>query len=295
MSLFSKKSNDVQNLILELDPLASKLEKKGRRVVRLNRGDPSRYFATPKYIIDAYIDALKSGKTYYSRAQGVRELADAVVSRYRKYGMRLSQEDVIITAGVSEALLFLNNALINPGDRAVLLSPYYPQYIPRIKVEGGNPVIGSLIMENDWQLDIADLNKRIKKLGRSGKSRIKYMMITNPSNPTGKVFARKELKDIVDVANEHDLLLVSDEIYDEMVYNGSKFTSLGQVADGVPHMIFNGSSKNFDSTGFRIGFMVIPGKDKISESAKEEILAVRASQAFPEHPCAVCCCGCNKQ
>src|SRR5271154_2515961 len=98
MGLFSTKSSHVKNLILELDPMASKLEKKGRRVVRLNRGDPSRYFTTPKYMIDAYIDALKSGKNYYSRAQGVRELADAVASRYKMYGMKLSQDDVVITA-----------------------------------------------------------------------------------------------------------------------------------------------------------------------------------------------------
>lgn len=271
MSLFSNKSGDVQNLILELDPLASKLEKKGRRIVRLNRGDPSRYFTTPKYMIDAYVRALKEGKTYYSRAQGVRELADAVALRYRKYSMRLSQDDVIITAGVSEALLFLNNGLINPGDHAVLLSPYYPQYMPRLKVEGGVPVIGSTIMEDGWKLDIDDLEKRIRKIKRSSKkARIKYMMVTNPSNPTGKVFERKELEEMVEVANEHKLLLVSDEIYDEMIYNGARFTSLGQVADGVPHMIFNGSSKNFDSTGFRIGFMIIPGRDKVSESLRDK-------------------------
>ncbi len=97
----------------------------------------------------------------------------------------------------------------------------------------------------------------------TGKHHPKYMVITNPHNPTGKVLERKDLQEIVDIANENDLLLISDEIYDELVYNNHTFTSLGQVANGVPHMIFNGSSKNFDSTGFRIGFMVIPGTDKV--------------------------------
>ncbi len=271
MSIFSRKSEYAKNLILELDPLAEKLAKGGRKVIKLNRGDPPRFFKTPQYIIDAYIEALKNGDTYYSRSQGLKELVEAVASRYRKlYKMNLDQDDVVVTAGVSEALLFLNNSLINEGDRAVLLSPYYPQYIPRLMIEGGKPLLGRLSMEEGWRLDADMLSRDIRRLGKSRK-RVKYMIVTNPHNPTGKVFGRKELAEMVSIAKDNDLLMVSDEIYDEIIYNGDRFTSMGQVAKGVPHVIFNGSSKNFDSTGFRIGFVIVPGKDKVSQSLREKL------------------------
>lgn len=269
MSIFSRKSVYAQNLILELDPLAETLAKKGKRVIKLNRGDPPRFFPTPKYIIDAYVKALRGGRTYYSKAQGVAELVDAVAGRYRRmYGMDLGGQDTIITAGVSESLLFINNALINRGDRAVLFSPYYPQYIPRLMIEGGRPLFGKLSMTDDWELDVEHLSRRLRKM--NGKKQVKYMMFTNPHNPTGKVFERKALQELVDLANEHGILLISDEIYDEIVYNEKKFTSIGQVARGIPHIILNGSSKNFDSTGFRIGFMIVPGSDKVSESLRKK-------------------------
>ncbi len=267
-NLLSKKSMYVENLILELNPLAEKLERSGKKIIKLHRGDPPHYFPTPKYIIDAYIDALKKGETYYSRAQGCRELVNAVAFRYKKYGMNLNEDDIIITAGVSEALLFLNSALLDKGDRAVTLRPYYPQYVMRMREEEGVPIIGRMMLEHDWAVDTDGLRKSLKMKNATGKHHPKYMVITNPHNPTGKVLERKDLQEIVDIANENDLLLISDEIYDELVYNNHTFTSLGQVANGVPHMIFNGSSKNFDSTGFRIGFMVIPGTDKVSETLK---------------------------
>ncbi len=267
MDLFSKKSIYARNPILELDPLAEELWRRGKKIVKLNRGDPPRFFPTPRYIKEAYVRAIRSGKTYYSRAQGTTELVEAVAERYRRYGMRLESDDVIVTAGVSEALLFINNALINNGDCAVLFAPYYSQYIPRLRIEGGRPIIGNLEMEHDWRADIEGLEAKLKR-DTARRRKIKYMMITNPHNPTGKVFSAGELKLLVGLANEHDILIISDEIYDEIVYNGSSFTSVGQVARGVPHLILNGSSKNFDSTGFRIGFMIVQGRDKVSEGLK---------------------------
>ncbi len=269
-SIFSRKSVYAQNLILELDPIADKLARRGKKIIKLNRGDPPRFFPTPKYIIDAYIAALRNGATYYSRAQGIPELTRAVQRRYqRMYGIRLGEEDVITTAGVSESLLFINNALINRGDRAAMFAPYYPQYIPRLMIEGGVPLTGKLVMENGWEPDLDGFSRKIGRLKRNGH-KVKYIITTNPHNPTGKVFDRKSLRELAGIANDHGVLLVSDEIYDEIVYNGSKFTSMGEVAKGIPHIILNGSSKNLDSTGFRIGFMVIPGDDRISQGLKKK-------------------------
>ncbi len=271
MQLLSRRSRYVKNIILETENRAQELISQGRKVVKLNRGDPPHYFPTPKYIIDAYIDALKEGKTFYSKAAGEKELKDAVIGRYgRMYGAQLNEEDVIITAGVSEALLFINNMLLDPGDKAVLFRPYYAQYIPRVEVEGGRVVVGRYEMESGWKLDLDGLERKLKKTG-SNKGRIKYMMITNPHNPTGNVLRRKELSRLADIANENGIVLVSDEIYDEIVYNGAKFTSMAEVAKGIPHIILNGVSKNYLSTGFRVGFMVVPGEDKASAVLKKKL------------------------
>ena len=268
MALFSRRSRHVKNVILETERRASELKAKGMRVVKLNRGDPPHYFPTPKYIIDAYVDALRSGKTTYSRASGEKELKDAILSRYKyMYDVDAAEESVIVTAGVSEALLFLNNMLIDHGDRAVFFRPYYAQYSPRIRVEGGSVIEGAYDFDSGWSLNLESLEKKLKR-ARKG---IKYMLLTNPNNPTGAVTERKELERLVQIANEHDIILVSDEIYDEIIYNGTEFTSLAQVAKGVPHIILNGISKNYLSTGLRVGFMLVPGEDKVSARLKQKL------------------------
>ena len=268
--ILSNKSMHVQNLILELDQIAENLAWSGKKIIKLHRGDPPLYFPTPKYIIDAYVEALRSGQTCYSRAQGTTELVNAVISRYKRYNMNLGRDDVIVTAGVTEALLFINNALIDKGDKAVLLRPYYPQYLVRLATEEGSPLVGRMVMAKDWSVDVDRLRKALSRARGAKRHHTKYMMITNPNNPTGTVLSKGVLKEIVDLANEYELLLVSDEIYDELVFNKAKFTSVCQLAKGVPHIILNGASKNFDATGFRVGFIIIPGEDKVSEVLKKK-------------------------
>ncbi|HUB92499.1 MAG TPA: aminotransferase class I/II-fold pyridoxal phosphate-dependent enzyme [Candidatus Saccharimonadales bacterium] len=273
MITFSKRSEYVKNPILELNPISDALRKKGVKVIKINRGDPPIYFKTPKYIIDAYIEALKDNETAYSLPGAANtELVNAVIGRYKRmYNVSLEEEDVINTAGVTEALIFLNHSLMERGDSAVMFKPYYPQYIPRLMSEGGRAIYGNQDMDRGWDVDTEDLSSRLKQMKKSGKiRRVKYMIITNPGNPTGKVLERRTLKKIADLANEYKILLVSDEIYDEIMLHGAKFTSMAQVANGIPHLVFNGGSKNLDSTGFRIGFVVIPSDDKDSEAIKKK-------------------------
>lgn len=273
MIRLSRRSRFIQNPILELDPIAEALSRKGKKIIKLNRGDPPVYFKTPQYMIKAYIEALKEHQTGYSRASGTKELAGAVIGRYKRmYGIELREEDIIATAGVTEALLFINHSLIEERDNAVMFKPYYPQYIPRLMSEGGVPLFGMQDMTNGWNINTDELFATLRKARSTGKlSHTKYMIITNPCNPTGNVMDRNELKGIVDIANEYNLLLVSDEIYDEIVFKEHSFTSMAQVAKGIPHMILNGSSKNFDSTGFRIGFIILPEQDEDSDIMKKKL------------------------
>jgi aspartate/methionine/tyrosine aminotransferase len=189
----------------------------------------------------------------------VPSLREAIAQKYQRlYNLNVGAERVVVTQGISEALQFINTALIGRGDKAVLVRPYYPSYMPYLNLPGGRAVFADASEEKGWSVDADAIEKAVK-----GVKGIKYMLITTPSNPTGNVIQRKALKEIADIANNHGIFLISDEIYDELIFKG-KFTSLAEVARGMPYMIFNGASKNFDATGFRIGYMLLPNEDEKS-------------------------------
>ena len=268
--LFSKRSAFAINPIREEDNAAEALRKKGVQVIKLSTGDPAAYMPTPDYITNAYINALRQKKTAYSMAEGVPELTDAVAKRYKRlYNTDFDDKSVITTQGLSEAINIIDNALVNEGEFAFLFRPYYPAYMTNLRLAGGDAIFGRYYEDENWGTRIDDIKHTFN---HSKGKKIKYMMITNPNNPTGTVLSRKVLKEIVDIANEHDLLLISDEIYDEIIFNGAKLVSVCQLAKGMPHMILNGVSKNFDATGFRIGFMIIPEEDAVSAALRQKFV-----------------------
>ena len=269
MGIFSEASNYAGNPVEEQDKTAKELMAKGRKVIKLSRGDPAVYFKTPKYIIDAYIEALREGRSQYEYFYGAQELREAIAQRYsRMYNLDLNvEEDIIVTNGVSESLIFLNSVLMDNGDKAVLFKPYYTLYKSLLEINNGRAVYGNYDEKNSWAIDLDHLKKSLLH-----SKRIKYMLVTNPNNPTGTVLGRKIMEEVVSIANDNDLILVSDEIYDEILFNGAKFTSLAQIAKGTKHVILNGASKNFDAPGFRIGYMIVPGEDKISKEFKERVV-----------------------
>ncbi|MDE1855362.1 MAG: pyridoxal phosphate-dependent aminotransferase [Candidatus Micrarchaeota archaeon] len=283
MGFLSERSKYAVNPLEEDDAIAEAIERKGGEIIKLNRGDPAVYFPTPKYIKEAYVEAISENKTHYTETRGVRELVAAIMGRYRRmYGLELEEEDIVVTAGVSEALYMLSSALVDRKDRVIVFKPYYTQYIPYIGLAGGSEYLLDYKENEGWSIDVDELDRHVRKLKH--KARIKYILLTNPNNPTGTVLSRKTLEGIVDLANEHNLLLVSDEIYDEIVFNGARFTSIAQVARGIPHVILNGASKNFDATGFRIGFTIVPGEDNLSKELKAKLAdfaSVRVSANAP--------------
>ncbi len=259
MEFISKRMVYAGSPIREEEDLAKRLAKEGKKVIKLNSGDPPKFLPTPEYILEAYARALKERKTYYADSQGVAELREAVASYYKRhYNVDLDPARIVVTQGVSEAISFVNTALIGRGDRAVLISPYYPSYASYIGLSGGKPMFVPSIEERDWSVDLDALEKTVKKA-----KRIKYLLVINPNNPTGSVLDRKVLEEIVGIAKDNDLFLVSDEIYDEMVFDGN-FTSISQVAKGMPYLLLNGASKTFNVTGIRIGYAALPENDAIS-------------------------------
>ncbi len=285
MAFLAERAKHAENALHEENRIAEQLERKGRRVIRLNQGDPPLYFPTPKYMIDAYVRALRQGRTSYSEFTGVGELREAIMRKYRRQGVPLNPEGVIVTAGVSGALRSLNEALISRGDRAILFRPYYTVYIPWLRMAGGYPIFENYNESDRWNIEIDHVTKSIKRLKQGNLlKKVKYMLVTNPNNPTGTVLRRSILEEIVDIANENGILLVSDEIYDEIIYNDATFTSIGRLAKGMPHVILNGASKNYDATGFRIGFAAIPETDRRSMELRKafaNFASVRISNSTP--------------
>jgi aspartate/methionine/tyrosine aminotransferase len=270
--------------IREEDSVAARLIKEGKPVIKLNTGDPAKYFKTPERVINAYIAALKNNDTYYSDSQGVQSLREAIAQRHRRlYNLNVGAERVIVTQGISEALQFINTALIGRGGKAVLVRPYYPSYMPYLNLPGGNAVFADASEANGWSVDADAIEKAVKDV-----KGIKYMLITTPNNPTGNVLQRETLKEIADIANDHGIFLISDEIYDELIFKG-KFTSLSEVAEGMPYMIFNGVSKNFDATGFRVGYILLPHEDKKSSALLTKIIELARMRLSANTPAQFAC------
>lgn len=270
MGILSHRSKYAANPIREDDALADKLKRSGKKIIKLSTGDPPSYIPTPSYIVNAYVKALKEGHTGYSRSEGIWEMIHAVIGRYKRmYNVNLKEEDVISTQGISEGFSFMNSSLINEGDYAITFRPYFPAYVSNLGLAGGRFIFEDYNESDSWGIDADAVGRSISKARKSPKGRrIKYMLLANPNNPTGRMLHRSTLKELVDIANENKLLLISDEIYDEIVYNGAKFNSMSQLAKGIPHVILYGASKNYEATGFRIGFMIVPEQDKVSTEIK---------------------------
>jgi len=263
----SKLSLYASSPIREEEKTASMLVKAGKKVIKLNSGDPAKYFKAPKRVINAYANALKNNYAYYATSQGIEQLRQAIANRHKKvYGLDASPEKIVVTEGISEGIQFLNMALIDKGDKAILIRPYYPSYVSYLQIFGGSAIFADAIEERNWDIDLDSLAKKVR-----GEKRIKYMLITTPNNPAGYVIRRRKLAEIADFANEHGLFLISDEIYDELVYRG-RFTSLSEVADGMPYMLLNGMSKSFVTTGYRLGYMLIPNDDEKSKALLSKLI-----------------------
>jgi len=273
----------VQYAIRELFPVAERIETAGGKVARVNVGDPVPYFGTPKYILDALAKAAKEGRTGYGRSPGEKPFLEAVARRYkRRYNFSPDPDSIFATYGVSEAIQFLNASLMEKGRGCLMFSPYYPAYIPQLKIYGGEPCLSTCDEERGWAPDFDELGRQARRARAKGLD-LKYLHVINPCNPTGAVWGRKELAELAKVANNEGLLLVSDEIYDEMVFDG-KFTSMCQVAKGQPLMLLNGLSKNWCATGLRLGWAVLHGKGEAMDSLRDaftRLASVRLCASMP--------------
>jgi tyrosine/nicotianamine family aminotransferase len=228
---------------------ARQIAKTGKKIYYLNIGDPNAFdFDTPQHIKQALVKAVEGGSNGYSPSEGLPELREAISSKEKRVnGVDVSAEDVIVTSGISEGIQMTMAALIDPGDEILLPGPTYPPYISYTKFFNGKPVTYKTVEENGWQPDIDDLRSKISDKTRG-------IVIINPNNPCGALYEEKVIKQILDMAAEYDVPVLSDEIYDQLVFN-KRSVSTAHIANDVPIIGLNGFSKAYLMTGWRLGYM----------------------------------------
>ena len=229
---------------------ARRLEADGKRIVHLEIGEPD--FATPDNIIEAGISALQNGFTHYTPASGIMETRKAVadfVTRMLKTDV--DPTEVVLVPGSKNVLLFTLLACIEPGDEVIIPDPAYPAYHSQVNFIGAIPRLVKLREETGFRMDLDELRAQI-----TPKTRL--VIINTPQNPTGGVLTEEDIKTICELVQEHDLMLVSDEIYSQLVYGFHHVSPLSQPGMRERTVLMDGLSKSYAMTGWRLGYAVAP-------------------------------------
>jgi alanine-synthesizing transaminase len=277
----SDRTNGVEYAIRDIILHARTYESAGGQVIYLNIGDPVKYdFKTPEHIKSALINAVKNNENYYAESEGLPELKKAVTEKESEKGLSVSEEDVLVTNGVSEGLDMILASIVDPSSEVLMSGPYYPPYASYVKFYGGKPV--EFKINENGRPDLEDLRSKITP-------RTRVICIISPNNPTGEVFDRKSLQQLIDVATEHNLYIITDEIYDKIVFD-DQFTGIGRVAKDAPVILLNGFSKAYLMTGWRCGYVCFnsnsSGLDELRKNVPK-LARVRISANLPVQVAAV--------
>jgi len=271
----SKKVAGVEYAIRDIVSAAREIEKQGKKVDYLNIGDPVQFgFQPPDNVKQALIDSVKNGNNFYTQSEGLPELLDEIAKKENAKGLSIDSENVLVTNGVSEGLDMVISSIVEDGDEVLLPGPYYPPYASYVRLHGGKPIEFAVNL-HDAQPDIDDIRSKIT-------AKTVAICLISPNNPTGLIFDENSLKQIVDIANEHNLYIICDEIYDKIVFD-QKFTGIGKVAGDSPVIILNGFSKVHLMSGWRIGYIAFNDSsqlDMIRENLPK-LARVRISTNLP--------------
>ena len=271
----SKKVAGVEYAIRDIVSAAREIEQQGKKVDYLNIGDPVQFgFQPPDNVKQALVDAINSGNNFYAQSEGLPELLDEIAKKENSKGLSISSENVIVTNGVSEGLDMVISSIVEDGDEVLLPGPYYPPYASYVRLHGGKPIEFAVNLQNS-QPDIDDIRSKIT-------AKTIAICLISPNNPTGLIFDENSLKQIVNIANEHNLYIICDEIYDKIVFD-QKFTGIGKVAGDSPVIILNGFSKVHLMSGWRIGYIAFNDSSQL-DSIREnlpKLARVRISTNLP--------------
>lgn len=245
--------------VRKLTKYADDAESKGKKIYRLNIGQPDLHVPEEYY---AHIRAFNEPTVEYMPSNGVPELLKAVEKYYKGAGINVDQKHIYITTGGTEAILFTLLALTNSGDEFIVFEPYYSNYNTLFTITGATPIAVTTYAENGFHLKKDAIEAKIT-------DKTKAILITNPGNPTGTVLTKEEVRMVADIAKEHDLYIIADEVYREIVFDGREITSFGFLEDIHNRLIIVDSvSKRFNACGARIGVVVSKNKEVLKIIAK---------------------------
>lgn len=260
MELSEKYRSVSPSSTLAIDSKYKEMKKSGLDVVGFGAGEPD--FDTPRHIKDAAIKAINDGFTKYTPASGTLDLKKAICDKFkRENGLDYTVKNIVVSNGAKHALLNALGAILNPGDEVLFSSPYWVSYKEMVKISDGVPVIIDTREEDNFKFTAEELEAAIT-------DKTKALILNTPSNPTGMVYSESELAAIAEVVKKHDLFVISDEIYEHLIYDMERPRSIATI-DGMKDrtIVVNGVSKTFAMTGWRIGYT----------AANEEITSLMAN------------------
>ncbi|OLT39701.1 aminotransferase [Serinicoccus sp. CNJ-927] len=273
----------LQNVLYEIrGPVAARaaaLEAEGHRILKLNIGNPAPFgFEAPDIILQDMIAALPTAQGY-SESKGILSARRAVVSRYQdEPGFPdLDVDRVYLGNGVSELIMMTLNALLDTGDEVLVPAPDYPLWTAATSLAGGIPRHYLCDEDDGWNPQVEDIRAKITP-------RTKAIVVINPNNPTGAVYSREVLEQIVELAREHSLLLLADEIYDRIVYDDAQHVSVASLAPDLLCLTFNGLSKTYRVAGYRAGWVAITGPTSHARGFLEGIELLASTRLCPNVP-----------
>jgi len=252
-----KKSSKLSNVCYDIrGPVlqkAKQMEEEGHKIIKLNIGNLAAFgFDSPEEIQQDIIRNLPTAAGY-TDSKGIFAARKAIMHYTQQKAIKgVTLEDIYVGNGVSELIVMAMNALLDAGDEVLVPAPDYPLWTAAVSLSGGKPVHYLCDESKEWLPDLDDIRRKITASTRA-------IVIINPNNPTGALYPDDLLHEIIDIARKHHLIIYADEVYDKVLYDGAKHTSIASLSDDVLMITFNGLSKNYRSCGYRAGWMVVSG------------------------------------
>lgn len=245
----SKKAEDISpSITLAITAKAKELKESGVDVISFGAGEPD--FNTPSNIIEAAYRAMKEGKTKYTATSGIKELKEEICKKFlRDNGLKYDLDQIIVCTGAKQCLADAFMAILNEGDEVIIPTPYWVSYPELVKIAGGVPIFMEGSVENHFKYEI-------EKLENIVTSKTKAIIINSPNNPTGTIYNKEELLELAKFAENHNLVIIADEIYEKLIYDGEEHISIASLTDYAYNntIVINGLSKAAAMTGWRIGY-----------------------------------------
>ena len=277
------RSHKLDNVCYDIrGPIAAqarKMEDEGHRILKLNIGNPAPFgFEAPDDIVKDVIHNLPTSQGY-SDSTGIYAARVAVMQYYQQRNIKdIRVDDVYIGNGVSELIMMAMQALLNHGDEVLIPSPDYPLWTAAVSLSSGSPVHYRCDEQAGWFPDIDDIKSKIT-------SKTRAIVLINQNNPTGAVYDKALLQEVVEVAREHGLVVFSDEIYDKILYDEAQHTSIASLADDVFFVTFGGLSKNYRVAGFRSGWLVVSGNKRLASDYIDGLNILSSMRMCANVPC----------